>query len=145
MQNKPPARRIEGLGRATVQDSGRCLVLVVEDDPSIAEFVDSALGDEGYRVKVVATGEEALEAAAATPPDLILLDLRLPGISGAGFLQELRRREAKAAPVIQMTATRYGGGLEAMPATEGLLLKPFDLNDLLAETKRVLGERACAH
>ncbi len=128
-----------------MQENGRCLVLVVEDDPSIAEFVDSALGDEGYRVRIVATGEEALKAVEATPPDLILLDLRLPGMSGAGFLQELRQRQGKATPVIQMTATRYGGGLEAVPATEGTLLKPFDLDDLLSEVQRVLGERACAH
>ncbi len=127
----------------TVQESGRCLVLVVEDDPSIAEFVDSALGDEGYRVKIAATGEEALEAVQAAPPDLILLDLRLPGMSGAAFLQDLKQREGKAAPVIQMTATRYEGGPEGRLATEGLLLKPFDLDDLLAEVQRVLGEPAC--
>ncbi len=125
----------------SVSAKERCSVLVVEDDASIAEFVVSVLEDEGYAVRATDNGEEALALVGREPPDVILLDLVLPGISGEALLRELRAADAHM-PVILMTAAR-----EAAPggpvAAEGLLQKPFELASLLDEVERVLGERVC--
>lgn len=128
---------MEGL----VTVNGRCSVLVVEDDASIAEFVGPLLQDEGYAVQVVDNGEEALALVQREAPDVILLDLVLPGMSGEAVLRELREGGARV-PIILMTAASEaapGGRL----AAEGLLQKPFELNSLLDEVRRVLGSRVC--
>jgi CheY-like chemotaxis protein len=126
-----------------VNADGGCVVLIVEDDPSIVEFVDAILHDEGYQVEAASDGQEGLRRVGEAAPDLILLDLLLPVMSGEAFLRELRRRVGTAIPVILMTATRDAGPSDAAPA-EGVLLKPFELNALLAEVGRVLAGRPCA-
>ena len=68
-------------------------ILVVDDEPDITALVAYHLARAGYRVKTAATGPEALEAVRPEPPDLIVLDLMLPGRSGLEVLAELRRRE----------------------------------------------------
>jgi DNA-binding response OmpR family regulator len=126
-----------------VSANSRCSVLVVEDDESIAEFVESVLRDEGYTVTTAGSGEEGLRRVHSDQPDVILLDLLLPGIGGEAFLRDLREREGSTAPVILMTAAREAeaeGGVVA----EGLLLKPFELSQLLGEVERVLAGRPCA-
>ncbi len=121
----------------------RCSVLIVEDDPAITEFVASVLSDEGYRVEVAATGEEGLAALERARPSAILLDVLLPVMDGPTFLREIRQRYGTAVPVILMTAARDNAAPEQVPQTEGRLLKPFELDDLLAEVRRVLGEHEC--
>lgn len=119
---------------------GQCLVLVVEDDPSIGDFVASALGDEGYRVIVTPSGEEGLRRVAEEQPAVILLDMLLPGMSGATFLRRLREAHAAPIPVVLMTAAREEPAQEGLH-TEGLLLKPFELGTLLSEVERLTAER----
>lgn len=118
----------------------RCVVLVVEDDASIAEFVESALSDEGYEVVVTPSGEEGLRQMAEQRPALILLDMLLPGMSGSAFLRQLRQTYPPGVPVVLMTAAREEPAQEGIE-TEGLLLKPFELNALLGEVERVIAER----
>jgi len=67
-------------------------VLVVDDEPDITALVAYHLAKEGYRVATASNGAEALKAAAEAAPDLIVLDLMLPGVSGYDVLQELRRK-----------------------------------------------------
>lgn len=121
----------------------QCLVLIVEDDESIAQFVESVLSDEGYQVEVASDGEEGLQAVDRTRPDLVLLDMLLPVMDGPTFLRELRQHHAPAPPVVVMSAARdeitpEGGLVEA----EGRLPKPFELTDLLEEVDRLVG-RTC--
>ncbi len=123
--------------------NNRCSVLVVEDDPSTAQFVESALSDEGYNVRIVSNGAEALRQVEEAPPAVILLDLLLPVMGGASFLNELRRRYPEGIAVILMTATREGMEEAETTGAEGLLLKPFELDDLLAEVRRLTGEAVC--
>jgi DNA-binding response OmpR family regulator len=77
-------------------------VLVIEDDPTVAEVVSRYLSREGYSVAVSPDGRRGLQTALEAPPDLVVLDLMLPGLSGVEVLGELRR--ATPVPVIMLTA-----------------------------------------
>src|SRR3954470_14333274 len=77
-------------------------VLVVDDEPPIVRMVAANLRMRGYEVVTASTGETALAAAEATPPDVVILDLGLPGISGLEVLERLRAWSA--VPVIVLTA-----------------------------------------
>lgn len=80
-------------------------ILVVDDEPDISALLAYHLARESYRVRTVSTGQEALKAMEAETPDLVLLDLMLPGVSGIEVLQEIRRQEAwRDVPVILLTA-----------------------------------------
>jgi len=116
-------------------------VLVVDDEPDITALVAYHLARAGYRVKTAATGTEALEAVEAEPPDLIVLDLMLPGRSGLDVLADLRRREeTRDIGVILLTARR-----EEVDRIKGLaegaddyLTKPFSPDELVLRVKAVL-------
>src|SRR5687768_3774929 len=82
-------------------------VLVVDDEPDISALVAYHLARESYRVRTAANGLEALQAIASEPPDLIVLDLMLPGMSGLELLAEIRKRpELEHVAVILLTARR---------------------------------------
>jgi len=80
-------------------------ILVVDDEPDISALVAYHLARETYRVRTAATGPEALRALESEVPDLVVLDLMLPGLSGLDVLREIRRNEAwKEVPVILLTS-----------------------------------------
>src|SRR5207249_4980422 len=81
-------------------------VLVVDDDAAIAAIVAGVLEDEGYAVVLARNGAEALDRIAAQPPRLILLDMRMPGMSGWEFVAAYRARADAQAPIVVMTAGR---------------------------------------
>src|SRR4051812_21706151 len=82
-------------------------ILVVEDERDIAALVAYHLTKGGYRVRTAGSGPEAIEGVANERPDLIILDLMLPGLSGYEVLAELRRRgETAEVPVVVLTARR---------------------------------------
>ena len=82
-------------------------VLLVEDDPALAEMYRLGLVAEGYGVRVASDGPSGLQAALGQPPDLLLLDLRLPGLSGFELLARLREtRDGADIPVIVLS--NYG-------------------------------------
>ncbi len=116
-------------------------ILVVEDERDIAALVAYHLTKEGYRVRTAEGGHEALEAAAAERPDLMLLDLMLPGYSGFDVLSELRRQPAlREIPVIVLTARREETdrvkGLEL--GADDYLTKPFSPRELVLRVAAVL-------
>jgi CheY-like chemotaxis protein len=123
-----------------------CPIVVADDDPSILAMVSDALNFEGYPVATATHGREALEAIArirAADPDcppLLLLDMRMPEIDGWGVAAALRER-AIDLPIVVMTAARDARAWAAEIAAAGVVAKPFDLDDLLAEVERVLGAR----
>jgi DNA-binding response OmpR family regulator len=120
-------------------------ILIVEDDDAIATPLAEGLRSEGFDVTRVATGEEALEAAL---PDLVLLDLRLPGIDGTEVCRRLRARSD--VPIIVVTAKGEEVdrvvGLEL--GADDYIVKPFGFRELLARIRAVMrrtrpsGERA---
>ncbi len=113
-------------------------VLVVDDDPNVGEVVATYLEREGCTVEVRTDGESGLAAALADPPDLVVLDLMLPGIDG---LEVCRRLQALApVPVVMLTArgdeTDRIVGLEL--GADDYVAKPFSPRELVARVRSVL-------
>jgi two-component system response regulator MprA len=117
-------------------------ILVVDDDHAVRRSIDRALRLEGYDVVPVASGGEALEALALTPPDALILDLQLPDLDG---LQVCRRMRAAGddTPVLMLTARQAVddrvAGLDA--GADDYLVKPFALAELLARLRALLRRR----
>ena len=114
-------------------------ILIVEDEYAVARGIQYALQQEGYQVAVTRSGEEGLEFALREGPDLIVLDVRLPGIDGFEVLRRLRTGGSKA-PVLILTARD-----EEMDKVIGLELgaddymtKPFGLRELMSRIKALL-------
>ncbi len=108
-------------------------ILIVDDDPQLRQSFEKLLTEEGHRVRTAATGEAALEMVRAAPPDLVIMDVRLPGLSGLETFRAMHEVEPKL-PAIIMTA--YGTTETAIEATKlgafEYVLKPFDIPDILA-------------
>lgn len=118
-------------------------VLVVDDDETVRSSLGDALTTDGVRVSVAACGQEALERMAADPVDLVLTDVRMPGVDGLELLRAVRAR-APAVNVVLMTAY-HDPAVTLVAAREGAracLHKPLDLVDLRALVHRLLGHRA---
>ncbi len=117
-------------------------ILVVEDDPTVAEVVTRYLAREGYRVETVADGASALDRALASPPDLMVLDLMLPGMDGLEVCRRLRA--ALPVPIVMLTArgdeTDRVVGLEL--GADDYVAKPFSPRELAARVKAVLRRSA---
>jgi DNA-binding response OmpR family regulator len=119
-------------------------ILIVDDDPKLRGFVAKGLEASGHASSSASDGNEALAVleAAAESPDLILLDVMMPGKSGMEFLEELRRRGSDV-PVIFVTARR---GVEdrikgLRTGADDYILKPFEFDELLARIEAVLRRR----
>src|SRR4051812_41091215 len=103
-------------------------ILVVEDDLGIQAFLEMALVDEGFDVSLASNGRAALELMTSLEPDLILLDMWMPGMDGHTFLEHYRRLPGKNTPIIIMTA--YDDTVRdrtILDAVSDCLIKPFDL------------------
>jgi CheY-like chemotaxis protein len=105
-------------------------ILVVDDDAGIRTFVSEALNSEGYVVVEAANGAEALAAVSTVQPDLILLDVRMPGVNGWEVLDELRSAAGPQTPVVVTTASYSGQDQALQSGAQGYLAKPFDLTAL---------------
>jgi DNA-binding response OmpR family regulator len=113
-------------------------ILVVEDEPSIAEIVALYLERAGFSVRTAADGQEALDESARSLPDLIVLDLMLPGIDGYEVLRRLRT--TSDTPVIMLTARKTEvdriAGLEL--GADDYVVKPFSAQELVSRVRAVL-------
>ena len=114
-------------------------ILVVEDDPAVALALEVALKGEGYLPLLAATGAKGLEFGLAQAPDLLILDVRLPGMDGFELLRRLRAGGSKA-PVIILTARDEEVdtilGLEL--GADDYMTKPFRVRELLSRVKSQL-------
>ncbi len=115
-------------------------ILVVDDDVTVAEVLTRYLEREGFAVDTVGDGEAALITAAASSPDLVVLDLMLPGIDGLEVCRRLRASGTPHMPVVMLTARGDEGdrvaGLEL--GADDYVVKPFSPRELTARVKAVL-------
>ena len=121
-------------------------ILVVEDDPDQLEVIRLSLEAAGFAIGTAANGRDALVKTRSISPDLILLDVMLPGLNGFDVCESLRRDPATASiPIIMLTGLRsqFGrfAGLES--GANDFLLKPFNPNQLVSKVETLLG-RVCA-
>jgi DNA-binding response OmpR family regulator len=112
------------------------LILLVEDEVKLARFIELELGAEGYNVNVANDGLTGLTLARESPPDLMILDWMLPGLSGLELCRRLRSTGSKV-PVIMLTAKDEVGdrvaGLDA--GADDYVVKPFSIEELLARVR----------
>ncbi|MBS3733659.1 MAG: response regulator transcription factor [Phycisphaerae bacterium] len=116
-------------------------ILIVEDEPDMAELVAMHLKREHYQPDIAPDGVRALEAARANPPALVLLDMMLPKLSGTEVLREMRQDPRTAeVPVIILTAKTAEGDIVAglQLGADDYITKPFSISVLLARVSAVL-------
>jgi DNA-binding response OmpR family regulator len=113
-------------------------ILVVEDEPSIAEVVSIYLRRAGYQVTILTDGQAAIEQMARQLPDLVILDIMLPGVDGFGVMRWMRDRSD--IPVIMLTSRREESdriaGLEM--GADDYVLKPFSPQELVSRVRAVM-------
>jgi DNA-binding response OmpR family regulator len=113
-------------------------LLVVDDDESIREVMKLSLEGEGYMVDTAETAEEALDAIRATAPDLLILDVMLPGMNGFDLTKEIRR--TSSLPIVLLTAKTDTidkvVGLES--GADDYVEKPFEMRELVARLRALL-------
>lgn len=117
-------------------------VLIVEDEDNIALALDYVLTREGYEHERIANGAEALPRIRDTAPDLVLLDVMLPEVSGYEICQNVRMDPGlKDVKILMMTAR--GSAMERRKGlalgADGFIAKPFELKELREEVRRLLG------
>jgi DNA-binding response OmpR family regulator len=130
---------VHGVRIDAMAEHSRGSVLVVDDEPTIAEVVARYLERAGYRTRIAADGPRAIDAAAEQRPDLVVLDLMLPGIDGLEVMRRLRERD-RATPVILLTAKGEESdrviGLRL--GADDYVVKPFSPAELVARVDAVL-------
>lgn len=119
-------------------------ILVVDDEENIRELVRYNLAREGYQVTIAGSGEEALKQAGAKPPDLVVLDLMLPGMDGLAVCRQLKNDPRTShIPIVMLTVKGEESdiviGLEL--GADDYITKPFSPKVLLARLKAVLRRR----
>ena len=123
------------------QEMAKPRVLIIEDDADIREVMRYNLEQEGFKVREAATGEAGLVAARKKPPDILLLDLMLPGLQGLEVCRRLRSMtETRSTPIIMVTAKGEEpdivAGLEM--GADDYMSKPFSTRELVARVRSVL-------
>ncbi|QFT88183.1 Alkaline phosphatase synthesis transcriptional regulatory protein PhoP [Bacillus sp. THAF10] len=114
-------------------------VLVIEDDPNIAELISLYIEKEGFSIEIAWDGEEGLGKYYEVSPDFVILDIMLPGMDGFEICKEIRR-DNSGIPIIMLTGKGEsydkirGFGL----GVDDYMVKPFDPNELIARVKAVL-------
>lgn len=116
-------------------------ILLVDDDPSLQSTLSDFLSLEGYEVMCCSSGEEAILAMRPFSPDLVILDMGMPGMGGTGFLESILMDDGSTLfPVLVLTARASMAAYFADKRVAGFIAKPADSNDLLSEIGRILFE-----
>lgn len=122
-----------------VQDESKKKILLIDDDASLLLTLSDFLTFEGYNVTTADSGEKGLKKLAKTAPDLIILDMSMPGMGGVGFLKEISSSEGKPKhPVLVLTARANMAEFFANVEVDGFVAKPCDPDDLLMEVGRII-------
>ncbi|HLC50112.1 MAG TPA: response regulator [Candidatus Nanoarchaeia archaeon] len=118
-------------------------IMIVDDEPSIRELIKAIFSSEGFEVIDAASGQECLEKLKTEKPDLILMDMMMPGMSGRETVEKIRQSEStKNLKIMFLTVARFSEtGKETLDNLNVLdyVTKPFDNDDLVKKAKKALG------
>ena len=127
-------------------DNKQPVILVVEDDDDIRELVAFSLEEEGYHVEQAADGLRGQEMAETLKPDLIILDLMLPGRDGLSVCRELNRHAAESMPCPILMLTARGEEMDRIIGFEygadDYVVKPFNIRELMLRVRAILRRRS---
>ncbi|MGI9113001.1 MAG: response regulator [Gaiellaceae bacterium] len=132
---------LEGAGRSSPSASDAPLVLIVDDDPKLREYVRVNLEAEGYAVREAGSADEGLAVLDEQAPDLILLDVMMPRVDGWEMLRHVQERHGVGAiPVIMFSGKvdERSAAEAASRGAQGFIGKPFDPRALIESTKQLL-------
>ncbi len=134
---------MEETAQDTVSPTLPARVLVVDDEPTARRALESLLADEGYVVDTASSGEEALERLAERAPDILLTDVRMPGIDGVELLSRAKARDPELSVVVMTAFGTVRDAVRAMRAgAEHYITKPVDFDELSVVLTRVIERRA---
>ncbi len=126
-------------------DSKQSVVLVIEDDDDIRELVSFSLEDEGYHVEQASNGLRGYEMAEELKPDLIVLDLMLPGKDGLSICRDLNKNAARELPCPILMLTARGEEMDRIIGFEygadDYVVKPFNIRELMLRVRAILRRR----
>lgn len=119
----------------------RAKILIVDDSEFILQLLETIFETEGFATRLAASGTAALAAALADPPDVVLLDIRMPGVDGWDVLSELRQRDATACVPVAMMSTEkqsVGWARALGRGAQAYVVKPFSVTELVRAVSDVL-------
>lgn len=120
-------------------DEAKRRILLIDDDTNLLLTLSDFLRFEGYEVTTASSGEQGLQVLGGETPDLIVLDMSMPGMGGMQFLKEISDADGRPRyPVLVLTARSGMAEMFADIAVDGFVTKPCDPDDLLAEVGRIL-------
>ena len=138
--DRVPSSRRSSVGpvgeREDVRERHTPSVMVIDDDAATARMISLALREDGYAVRSASDGEDALRKLDPETPDVIVLDLEMPGMNGRAFYREMRARGV-GVPVVIVSAFDAHAGQRELGA-DTYLTKPFDPDDLLDKVRDLL-------
>ncbi|MGE3961902.1 MAG: response regulator transcription factor [Dehalococcoidia bacterium] len=113
-------------------------ILVVDDEALIRHLVVDTLTDEGFSVMAAPSGEDALHRIGVQRPDLMIVDLRMPGMSGQEFVRR-QRADGSAIPVVVLSGSSEAREVGKEIGAIAVIHKPFDLDELVRIVRRATG------
>jgi DNA-binding response OmpR family regulator len=118
-------------------------ILIVDDEPAVADLIEAVLAGEGYTVAIARDGAQGLLLARDWRPDLILMDVMLPGVDGGTAIKRLKSDpETAEIPIVAMSAGRtIRNQSNELAEADAALAKPFDIDALLAQVEFHLSRR----
>jgi CheY-like chemotaxis protein len=131
MPSRAPAR--------TIGERNPPSILIVDDEPSIRDFLAFVLADEGFRVSTAGNGREALDLAKQAPPDVVLTDLMMPVADGYELIDGLREEQIPVRAIIAMSAVAIAGSRSLN--ADLFVSKPFDIELILKCVQSLLSHR----
>jgi DNA-binding response OmpR family regulator len=134
------AHEVQTSAKTTVEYTDGARILIVDDEASVADLIEAVLVGEGYTVAIARDGVQGLLLARDWRPDLILMDLMLPGVEGTTAIQRLKNDPATAqVPIVAMSAGRtIRRRSNELSNADAALAKPFDIDALLAQIEFLL-------
>ncbi len=139
----PRAQRSETKSEQVVESRDGQRILIVDDESAVADLIEAVLVDEGYTVAIARDGIQGILLARDWKPDLVLMDVMLPGVDGTTAIRRLKNDPATAdLPIVAMSAGRtIRRQSNELTDADAALSKPFDIEALLAQIEFLLSRR----